>query len=148
EADDDAIASVKLHDGAAPRFLMQVIDILRDQLMHAAALLERRERAMRRVRPRCFESRPSAKAARPVKAPHLRAPHEGGVLNRLVPRPRAARTAIVRNARLGAAARAGKDDEPPRRFDEVAKRGHAFPPTNADARRFPLTEKRVPRMLA
>jgi hypothetical protein len=40
EADHDAIASMQLHDGAAARFLMQVVDVLRDELMHAAMRLE------------------------------------------------------------------------------------------------------------
>jgi len=111
ETNDNAIATVQLHDGTASRFLMQIVDVLRDQLMNAAALFERSERAMRRIRPRRFEPRPSAKTARPVEAPHLGAPHKRRILNRFVPRPRAARTAIVRDSRLRAATGASEDDE-------------------------------------
>jgi hypothetical protein len=102
---------------------MQVVDVLRDQLVHFAARLECGQRAMGVVRPRRLEARPAAKAARPVKAPRFRAANERVVLNRLVPRPRPAGTAVVRNARFGAASRAGEDDEAGGGFDEVEE-GH------------------------
>jgi hypothetical protein len=123
ETHDQPIAAVELHHGAAPRLLMQVVDVLRDQLMHFAARLERGQRAVRVVRPRGLKSRPPAKAARLVKAPHFGTANERVVLNGLVPRPRAARTAIVRNARFRAASGAGEDDESGGGVDEVEE-GH------------------------
>jgi hypothetical protein len=43
---------VQLHDGATAGFLVQVINVLRDELMHAALQLELRERAMCGIRAR------------------------------------------------------------------------------------------------
>src|SRR5439155_19687412 len=84
---------------------------------------------MRPVRPRRFESRPSAKTARPIKPTHFRAAHERRILNRLMPRPRAARTPIIRNPRLGAASRADQNDETLRIANELRER-HRFAETH------------------
>src|ERR1051326_1860076 len=94
--------------------------------MHLAARLELRERAMRVIRTRRLEPRPASKAARPIHPPHLRAPDERRVLNRLVPRPRTARTPIVRNPRLRTASGAREDDEALAGANEVDESVH-FP---------------------
>ena len=64
----------------------------------------RDESAVRAVGTRGGEARPPSIAARPVEPAHLFAANERAVIDRFVPAPRAARTAIVRNARLGTAA--------------------------------------------
>ncbi len=89
---------MKLHDLAASGLLMQIVDVLRDQEIDAAARLELGQRVMRRIRARGDETRPAAIAARPVEAPHFLAANKIVVVDRLVPCPRSARTAIVGNA--------------------------------------------------
>ena len=124
QADDEAVAAMKLDNGAAARLLVKIVDILRDQLMHLAAPLELRQRHVRAIRPCRREPRPSAIAARPIEPPDLRAAHERAVGDGLVPRPRTARASIIRNSGVGAAACAGQNDQPLRSLDELCECCH------------------------
>src|SRR5436190_16868412 len=116
---------MQLHEFPAAGLGMQIVDVLRDQKIERTARLELRERAMGRVRPSRRETRPVGAAARPVVAANALAAHKIVEKDRLVPVPHAARTPIVRNARLRAATGAGQSDQFARASDESGERAHA-----------------------
>jgi len=105
--------AVQLDHPAASGATVEAIDVLGDHPGEEARLFERRQRAVGRVGLRGSKACPAEGRARPVAAPHVVAPQELGVLDR-VPRATAAVASIVGDSRLGAAAGAGqRDDAPP-----------------------------------
>src|SRR5690606_17690245 len=104
--------SVQVDDVAVAGRLMQPVDILGDERVDASVGLEARERMMRAVRAGPAKARPADEASRPVTAPRAGVAHERLKRHRAGPFPFAVRVAVVRDARIGAAARAGQHEQP------------------------------------
>ena len=114
--------AVKVDNLGAASSLVEAVDVLRHEQFHVSEMFEARECMMRRVRPGAPEARPADEAARPVALAHGRLGHEGRELHRGRTFPLALRVAVIRNARLGAAAGTGQDEESGMTGDEVAQR--------------------------
>ncbi len=106
------------HPRAAGR-LMQPVDVLGENELDSALRLEPGQGVMSVVRPRPANASPADEAARPIASASLFAAHEGLEGHRLRALPLALSVAIVGNARAGAAAGAGQDEETSMPVDEV-----------------------------
>ena len=115
--------AVQLDDavGGYAGFLMQPIDVLRDDGRHLALRHQRRQRPMTAARARVLVQIVHGELAPPRLAPRLRAAQESLERNGLVPHPRAAGRAEVRHAAFGRDASAREPDDGPRLRDQGAK---------------------------
>ena len=103
--------AVQVDDPARAGRLVQPVDVLRhEQPDECRAARPRREGAVRVVGLGRAEAAPADQTTRPVAGPHHRVTHERLELDRSLPLPLPVEPAIVRDPRLGAAARAGEDE--------------------------------------
>ena len=92
--------------------LMQPIDVLSDELNDPSALLEGRERGVCVVRTRRPHAAEADKTPRPVPLARAFVPDECLEHDRRAPLPLAGGVAVIRNARVGAAAGTGEHEQP------------------------------------
>ena len=97
---------MQLHDVSRAGGMMQPVDVLRDDPVQHARLLKRGHRPVPGVGPRGDDSPPADVSAGPVALTSLRRSAELSDRHRQPSAERAARTAIVRDARLSRQARA------------------------------------------
>ena len=116
--------SVQVDHLLAAGTLVQAIHILCHQQFDLPAAFELGQRMMCAIRLRPSETPPADQAARPVALAGGRFVHEGGVVDRRCAFPLAVPIAIVGDARIGTASRAGQHEQARVGLDELLQRSH------------------------
>ena len=99
---------VQVDHAAAAGALVQAVHVLRDEAVERPLVLEASERFVSRVRARGGHDGPAREAARPVASAHVDIVQKLAQLHGSAALPVSVLVAIVRDARFGAAARAGQ----------------------------------------
>ncbi len=110
------------HVPAASR-LVQAVDVLSHHLLDSAAMLERSERTVGRIRLCVAQPLPADEAARPVTFARVLMGHEILERHRLGALPFAVGVAVIRNSGAGATACAREHEQPLVPVDEFAQFG-------------------------
>src|SRR5690606_3914552 len=126
-AADRVEPSVQVDHPALAGDLVEPVDVLRDDELDAVIGLETRERGVRAVRARAAKARPADAAPCPIALPGVGIADERLERHRSGALPRAVCIPVVRNAGLGAAARARQHEEAAMVRDEALEVGNAHP---------------------
>jgi len=116
-------AAVQVDHGGAAGALVQAVHVLGEQHLHGAACFQCGQGGVGGVGLGLAEARPAEQAARPVALAGGRFAHEILVVHRRGALPLAVGIAVIGNARVGAAAGAGEDEQAAGAVDEVSQRG-------------------------
>jgi hypothetical protein len=114
-------AAVQVDDVDTAGGLVQAIDVLRHQAFDPLLLLQASQCVMRVIRPRCSQAPPAHHAARPVAPTKLYVADKCLMHHRGSTLPDAISVAVVRNTRLGAAARAGQYQQARVTLNEISE---------------------------
>src|SRR5262245_48180839 len=99
---------MQLHDVPTPGDRVQTIDVLRDEPREQSRGLELRQRVVSRIGKHAHEFAKADDASSPITPTGDGIADELAVLNRIACTRARARSAVIRDSRLGAAARAGE----------------------------------------
>jgi len=120
-AADQIETSMQIDDAGAAGGLMQAVHILSQKNFALAHRLEPRQSAMRVIRSRLTKAAPADETARPIALARSCFAHESLKGHRWRALPVAGGVAIIRNARIRAAAGAGEDEKALVLVDEILK---------------------------
>jgi len=117
----EIVTPVQIEDVQRSGALMKPVYILRNQERYFPVRLERRQSPVNLIRFGGMKPGPATKTASPVEAPRREAAKKILIVDRLVPCPGAAGSAVVWDSRVGAAAGAAEHDDLPRDVEDREK---------------------------